>query len=44
MSPEQFDRWRDFALRMARTAFKGYRRPGPRLDGREWKEMPKFTT
>ena len=30
MTPEQFERWKDFALRMARTAFKGRRRPGPR--------------
>lgn len=30
MTPEQFDRWRDFALRMARTCFKGKRKPGPK--------------
>jgi hypothetical protein len=27
MNNEQFDRWKDFALRMAKTAFKGQRRP-----------------
>lgn len=30
MTPEQYDHWKDFAVRMARTCFKGYRRPGPR--------------
>lgn len=27
MTPEQFDRWRDFALRMARTCYADSRRP-----------------
>lgn len=27
MTPEQYDRWKDFALRMARICFKGRRRP-----------------
>jgi hypothetical protein len=27
MSPEQYDRWKDFALRMARTCFRRRRRP-----------------
>lgn len=27
MTREQYDRWKDFALRMARTAFKGHKRP-----------------
>ncbi len=27
MSPEQFERWRDFAMRMAKTCFRKHRRP-----------------
>lgn len=30
MSPEQFERWRDFSLRMARTCFRTFRRPNAR--------------
>jgi hypothetical protein len=30
MTSEQFERWKDFATRMARTCFKGHRRPSTR--------------
>ncbi len=30
MTDEQYQRWKDFALRMARSCFRGQRRPGPR--------------
>lgn len=33
MTPEQFDRWKDFSLRMARTCFAGHTNPDP-----EWIE------
>lgn len=29
MTPLQYDRWKDFAMRMARTCFIGQRRPSP---------------
>src|ERR1043166_883195 len=27
MTPEQYDRWKEFALRMAKTCYKGHRHP-----------------
>ncbi len=30
MTPAEYERWKDFAVRMAKTVFRGYRRPGPR--------------
>lgn len=30
MTPEQYERWKDFALRTARTCFKRRRAPSPK--------------